>query len=109
MDWWTFLQPPWRKDTVVSLVHFRDIPSGETWQVLKKGGTAGIYVVVMALSWWIKAQQQEHVDDAWSTVDDLLWVIQQMNRDMVSRVPVPEKRARDEDEGDEEEDQQRKR
>jgi hypothetical protein len=77
--------------------------------VLRKGGTAGIYVVVVGLSWWIKAQQPERDDDAWYTVDDLSWVIQQMIRNMASGVPVPEKRARDEDEGDKGEDQQRKR
>ena len=77
-DWWTLLQPPWRKDEDLSLVHFYDIPSDETWQVLRKGGTAGIYVVVVGLSWWIKAQQPECDDDAWYTVNDLSWVIQQM-------------------------------
>ena len=72
------LQPPWQKDKDLLLVHFHDILSNETWQVLWKGGTVGIYVVIVGLSWWIKAQQPKHDDDAWCTIDDLSWVIQQM-------------------------------
>ena len=115
--WWTMLQPGWRKDDVrslVTLVLFRDVPEGENWQGLRKGGMAGIYVVVMALSWWIKAQQTERDAEAWSSVDDLLWVLQQMNqttvsRTMVSRTPAPKKRARDEGGRDKGEAQRRKR
>ena len=115
--WWTMLQPGWRKDDVrslVTLVLFRDVPEGENWQGLRKGGTAGIYVVVMALSWWIKAQQTERDAEAWSSVDDLLWVLQQMNQTTVScttvsRTPAPKKRARDEGGRDKGEAQRRKR
>lgn len=110
MDWWTLLQPVWRKDdnTATSLVLFRDIPMGKTWQGLRKGGTAGIYVVVMGLSWWIKAQQTAYDANAWSAVDDLSWVIQQMNQHTASGV-VSKKRALDEGGGDKGKDQQRKK
>jgi hypothetical protein len=112
MDWWMMLQPGWRKDDIrslITLVLFRDAPQGETWQGLRKGGTAGIYVVVMALSWWIKAQQIEHDINAWSAVDDLLWVLEQMNQTMVSHTPAPKKRAHDEDgEGKDEKEQRKK-
>ncbi|KIM35207.1 hypothetical protein M413DRAFT_20789 [Hebeloma cylindrosporum] len=110
MDWWTLLQPVWRKDdnTATSLVLFRNIPMGETWQGLRKGGTAGIYVVVMGLSWWIKAQQTAYDANAWSAVDDLSWVIQQMNQHTASGV-VSKKRALDEGGGDKGKDQQRKK
>jgi hypothetical protein len=113
--WWTLLQPPWRKNKNMVLVHHRDIPNGETWQPLRRGGTAGIYIVVMGLSWWIKIQEAEHDANAWSTVEDLLWVIQQMNQYMASDVPVPavpKKRTHDEhdeDGGDKGEGQQKKR
>jgi hypothetical protein len=106
------LQPGWRKDdirSIVTLVLFRDIPEGETWQGLRKGGTAGIYVIVMALSWWIKAQQTERDPEAWSSVDDVLWVLEHMNQTAVSRTPAPKKRARDEGRRDKAEGQQRKR
>jgi hypothetical protein len=112
MDWWMMMQPGWRKDdthVVTSLVLFRDTPQGETWQGLRKGGTAGIYVIVMGLSWWIKAQQTEHDINAWTAVDELLWVLQQMNQYMASHAPAPEKRAHEEDKEDKDEGQLRKK
>ena len=60
------------------------------WQALRKGGTVGIYVVVVGLSWWIKTQA-ECDTNAWSTVEDILWVIQEMNQYTASLVPVPKK------------------
>ena len=80
MEWWTVLQPDWRKDDEMSLVFFRDVLIGETWQGMRKGGMAGIYVIIMALSWWIKAQKAERDAEAWSTIDELSWVIQQLNQ-----------------------------
>ena len=101
MGWWNNLQPPWRKNNSDACFPLScDIPNGETWQPLRKGGTAGIYVVVVSLSWWVKAQSVERDVNAWSVVDDLLWVIEQMNRDL----PLPSsplKRAHDGDGDDE--------
>jgi len=92
MEWWTVLQPDWRKDdTEGSLSFFRDVLTGETWQGMKKGGMAGIYIVIMALSWWIQAQKAERDVLAWSTVDEFLWVIEQLNQKMVSPITVPKK------------------
>ena len=58
---------------------------------------AGIYVVVMALSWWIKAQQAEPNAEAWSTINDVLWVIQQLNQKAISPTPVCKKQVCAED------------
>ena len=91
VEWWTVIQPDWRKDEVATLIFFRDIPQGENWQGMRKGGTASIYVVIMALSWWIKAQQAEPDAEAWSTIDNVLWVIQQLNQKAVSPTLVPKK------------------
>ena len=107
VEWWTVIQPDWRKDEVATLVFFRNIPQGENWQGMRKGGTAGIYVVIMALSWWIKAQQAEPDAKAWSTFDNVLWVIQQLNQKAVSPTPVPKKRVCAED-GDGEDKVQRR-
>ena len=66
------LQPEWRKDSIEgSLIFCHDVPIGETWQGMRKGGTAGIYIIVMALSWWIKAQKAEHDVEAWSTITSM--------------------------------------
>lgn len=75
----------------------RNVPQDKSWQTLKKGGTAGIYVIVISLSWWVKAQHTEHDADVWGLIDDLSWVIRQMKKDMGSIVPQLQKRARDAD------------
>ena len=49
MDWWRLMQPSWRTDGD-GVSPIRKTPCDETWQVLRKGGTSGIYVVVMGLS-----------------------------------------------------------
>jgi hypothetical protein len=99
--------PSWRSaDSQVSLLLSRDVPCGETWQVLKKGGRSGFNVVVMGLSWWMMAQHGEGDVNVWSIVDDVTWVLQEMKKDIPSPL-TPQKRPRDfEDEG---EDQTKKR
>lgn len=97
MEWWGGLQPSWRQfKGGNSLLHLvRETPKAETWQALKKGGTSGIYVVVMALSWWIKGQRNERDANAWAVVDDLSWVIQQMSDGHDSLASTVQKRPHD--------------
>jgi hypothetical protein len=86
------MQPSWRQEGE-SLM--RSVPQGETWQLLRKGGTSGIYVVVVGLSWWIKAQRAQRDAKAWSIVDDIVWVLREMKHDMAPVVIIPQKRARE--------------
>ena len=90
MEWWKLLQPSWRNDKD-SLV--RSLPQGETWDGLRKGGTAGIYTVVISLSWWIKSQFAERDPIAWKAVEDISWVIQQMMNSSTSPASKTQKRA----------------
>jgi hypothetical protein len=105
-DWWTAIQPSWR---VNGGSLSREVPWDETWQMLRKGGTSGVYTVIMGLSWWIAAQHTERDVIAWDIVDDFTWVLQQLKKGMHVASPLPPKRARDDDAEDEEVDQPRKR
>jgi hypothetical protein len=100
------MQPSWRLfqglDGSLDLV--RETPKAETWQGLKKGGTAGIYIVMMGLSWWVKAQRNKPDPNAWAAVDDLSWVVQQMSN--TPDVLTLEKRCHEpESEGEEDNEQ----
>ena len=53
-------------------------------------------MVVMGLSWWIKAQATQRDADSWIIVHDLTWVIHQMHT-TGSGTPMGTKRTRDED------------
>jgi hypothetical protein len=83
MKWWTSLQPTWRKTVDGKLA--KDMPDDEKWGGLMKGGTAGIYTVVIALSWWIKALGSiAHGGDASVAVRDVTWVLDQVCKTLVS-------------------------
>ena len=86
--WWTLLQPSWRiqGDSLVRLP-----PQGENWEGIRKGGTAGIYIVIMGLSWWIKSQLMERDANAWTAVHDVSWVIQEMIMSTSSPVKTPKR------------------
>ena len=92
------MQPSWRKEGERL---GRDTPKNETWQGLRKGGTAGLYVVLVGLSWWIKAQHAQRDNDAWTAVDDLSWVFQQMKKAVVATTSVAAKRVREVEDGEE--------
>lgn len=63
---------------------------------MKKGGTSGLYIVVVGLSWWVMAQP-ETTGNAWSAVADLSWVFRQI-REVNSPGNSSPKRGRDDDE-----------
>lgn len=86
------MQPSWRMKGGL-LNH--DVPEDETWQMLNKGGTSGIYIVIVGLSWWVNAQLTDQDTHAWSLVDDLSWVLQRMKES--SAVLIPQKRAHEGD------------
>ncbi|KAF8202531.1 hypothetical protein BJ912DRAFT_920884 [Pholiota molesta] len=78
--WWVAMQPQWRiQGDGCSLS--KDLHAEETWQMLRKGGTAGIYIIVIGLSWWLRqaADNDNSLSDAWIVINDLSWVLQQMN------------------------------
>ena len=53
---------------------------GEDWAVLHKGGKAGLYTVIVILSWWVRALTPEiPAFCAWKAVDDVQWVTNQIS------------------------------
>ena len=104
-EWWTLMQLSWRGNGA-SLMHV--VPKGENWKMLRKGGTSGMYVVVVGLSWWIKIQHTWRDSGAWALVNDLSWVIQQMKIDMGSILLSAQKRAHEGDAEDENAPERRK-
>jgi len=82
MAWWIALQPGWRLADDGSFKY--ETPTGEDWRVLHKGGSAGLYIVVVALSWWIRALTPESPSFcAWTAVHDVQWVIDQISKTLL--------------------------
>lgn len=82
MAWWIALQPGWRLADDGSFKY--EMPKDEDWRVLCKGGSAGLYVVVVALSWWIRALTPDSPSFcAWTAVHDVHWVIDQISKTLL--------------------------
>ena len=78
MAWWIALQPAWRVADD-GLFNY-EAPEGEDWCTLHKGGKAGLYTIVVALSWWVKALTPEILGfHAWKAVNDVQWVINKIS------------------------------
>ncbi|PPQ87864.1 hypothetical protein CVT24_004728 [Panaeolus cyanescens] len=74
--WWYDLQPPSRRNSD-GVPHLRPaIPLDEWSKTLLKGGTAGIYTVVVALSWWVTLHPEDPA--LWVCVEDVHWVLCQL-------------------------------
>ncbi|KDR65964.1 hypothetical protein GALMADRAFT_81289, partial [Galerina marginata CBS 339.88] len=95
MAWWIALQPNWRLSDDGSFNY--KAPDNEDWHVLHKGGKAGLYTVVMALSWWIRALTPDiPFFRAWTAVRDVQWVIDQVSTKVTPPTkvtPAAKKRA----------------
>jgi hypothetical protein len=72
MSWWTELQPRSRKDLK------QTIEANDNWDELQKGTANGFFIVVLALSWWVKAEDREDRKMLDSALDDVIWVLDAM-------------------------------
>lgn len=93
--WWRAMQPAWRRvDEEQSLS--RNIPSTEEWDTLARGGSNGLFLVVMALSWWLQGfTSTEPTDEFWSAVSDVVWVLEAITNVLAS--PSVEKKRQGEE------------
>jgi hypothetical protein len=73
------MQPSWRLAADSSFIY--TMPADEEWCLLHKGGSAGLYTVIVALSWWIRVlPQADSSIRAWTAVHDVCWVINQISK-----------------------------
>ena len=77
--WWSELQPASRatKDAVQML---RQPPNDGEWHEALKGTNNGLYVVLVALGWWVLgARLDDRNMEAWNhAASDVIWAIGQM-------------------------------
>ena len=79
MGWWIALQPGWRLGDDGSFNY--EALTDEDWRVLHKGGSSGLYVIVVALSWWVRGLTPDSPSFcAWTAVHDVQWVIDQITK-----------------------------
>ena len=75
--WWKAIQPTWRIRSDGG--YNRECLIEETWTNLGKGGSAGLYIVIVALSWWIRIVDPGDIESpVWAVVEDVTWVLGQV-------------------------------
>lgn len=88
--WWTALQPAWREHEML----LKEVPDTFEWPEsgLMEGGQLGIGLVVMTISWWIKAVGEDEemlvrsgLADA---IADVSWVLKQLTA-VLSEIDPP--------------------
>lgn len=83
MAWWIAIQPDWRLSDDATFIY--DVPNDKDWRLLCKGGLAGLYTVVVALSWWVGALPAEPLSlCTWLAVCNVQWVINHVYKKALS-------------------------
>jgi hypothetical protein len=81
--WWTSIQPAWREADDWPLSHVAS--SGADWGVLEHAGTNGLFLILMALSWWgteIPSQCDKRRADFVLAIHDVQWVLMELVKNM---------------------------
>jgi hypothetical protein len=70
------MQPDWREGE--SLV--KTLPADTDWGAIYRGGSNGLFLVVMALSWWVGAMgpNDQHNLDLLVAIYDVKWVLSEL-------------------------------
>ena len=81
-EWWAAIQPSWRIPVTSEWPLLRDVPEGEDWSCIKKGGPNGLFLVVMCLYWLHEAAKEgdDNIAQAeyLSIADDISFVFDSM-------------------------------
>ena len=77
IDWWTASQPKWR--STGSWPFPMDDENNESWDDFPARGQNGIFLVIMAISWWARAvESTKDFMQFEEVVDNIHWVIRQL-------------------------------
>jgi hypothetical protein len=78
--WWKTLQPKWRDIGEGKLS--REVPEGEEWSQICRGGANGFFMIVLTLGWWIMAAdqntEQRTDENLCLAMEDVEWVLDRM-------------------------------
>jgi hypothetical protein len=94
MLWWVKMQPTWCEGE--SLV--RTLPTDANWEPILRGGSNGLSMVVMALSWWVHATGSNGQQDLKlsAAINDVKWVLSELVMLLTSSTDTGNKHSRGE-------------
>src|SRR5882757_275973 len=73
-QWWARMQPSWRG--CESLV--RVVPADADWEPILRRGSNGLFLVIMALSWWINSTKGDLDMELRGAIEDVKWVFSEL-------------------------------
>jgi hypothetical protein len=87
--WWIAHQPEWREARKL----LQDTHKGEKWSQLCRGGSNGIFMLILSLSWWLGAIGEPSADIL-KAIRDVSWVFDQLLAppDLADGITKPSKR-----------------
>ena len=73
--WWQSMQPAWRGRNLS-----RNIPSDANWSPLLYGGANGLFLVILSLAWWIRADRSNNISDdrIADAIEEVSWVLEHL-------------------------------
>ncbi|KAF8984122.1 hypothetical protein BDQ17DRAFT_1437145 [Cyathus striatus] len=79
VNWWRAIQPEWQKPKDTDTL-YRSTPEDYTWMDMEFGGSTGLCMVIMAMSWWLQAgfSDKNNSDSFWILVEDITWSFNQI-------------------------------
>ena len=86
--WWIGCQPPGRAEG--SWPFSREFRPDTQWGRLLNGGKYGVFLFVVALSWWATSHDPTSSSpELAEAISDLNWVIQQLTASLATPPPIP--------------------
>jgi len=77
-EWWVSMQPPWRGPSLS-----RSAPADATWADIKVPGPSGLFITLMALSWWYPLISDDR-DTFDELAKDITWVLSQPDTELAN-------------------------
>jgi hypothetical protein len=73
--WWATMQPAWRGGKSLGTA----IPTDADWKSVLRGGPNGLFMVILALSWWVCAMKPDQQDlELFKSINDVEWVLSEL-------------------------------
>ncbi|KIL53788.1 hypothetical protein M378DRAFT_93542 [Amanita muscaria Koide BX008] len=74
--WWVKMPPAWREGELL----VKTLPTDVDWEPILRGGSNGLSIVVMALSWWVHAMgsTNQHDLELSAAINDVTWVLSKL-------------------------------
>lgn len=90
LRWWKSLQPPRRvQDSQPPYSPETFSRNGGAWGDLVRGGSSGIYTVLMAVAWWVATCGESIASELASLINDMAYVIGEMVKSLGARDQPP--------------------